>query len=169
MRRCLFLVAIVVCVPSCYRPPLKEGELRERINNPYYVLVGDHDSEWDREAVESQAHLAQFIRVMQEPKANQTGFAVKAILQEGNHSEAIWLTSLHFDGKTFHGKVNNDPIHLRKINVGDRMSVDQSRIRDWMYIENGQLRGGYTIKLLHRQLDIVQKKKLEDSLGFAMH
>jgi uncharacterized protein YegJ (DUF2314 family) len=169
VRRFALLLLIVLCVPSCYRPSNVEGELRARLNNPFYVLVGEHDPEWDDAAREAQYNLGLFIKALEYPTPQQSSFALKTILQEGNHSEAVWLTSLEFDGKTFYGKINNDPISLRKQFLGTRVAVDQSRVRDWMYVDNGRLQGGYSLKLMYRKLDPIQRKKMEDSLWFTMN
>ena len=167
--RCLSALLIFASLSGCYRTPAIEGELKARLNNPYYLLVGEHDPEWDDTAREAQYTLGNFLRVLDSPTPQQSSFAIKAIVEEGKHSEAVWLTSLEFDGKTFYGKVNNDPIHLRKVFLGTKVSVDQARIRDWMYVENGQLHGGYSLKLLYRKLDPIQRKKMEETLWFAMN
>ena len=39
------------------------------------------------------------------------------------------------------------PNDLRNVRIGDTIRVAAADVQDWMYIANGKIRGGYTIRV----------------------
>jgi uncharacterized protein YegJ (DUF2314 family) len=62
--------------------------------------------------------------------------------------EFIWLTPVRIDGDEFAGNVANTPVHAKQLSPGQAVRVRRDEVADWMYVDKGQLRGGYTIVAL---------------------
>ncbi len=80
----------------------------------------------------------------------------------------MWLNDVTYDGKKFHGVVNNDPNLVKNVKIGDKASVEPGKISDWMYIENGKLVGGYSVRVLRDGLSPAEKAEFDRSVPFKI-
>ena len=127
--------------------------------------VANDDKEMNGAIDQARKSVQQFITALQSPKAGQSDFNVKKrFLEADGGGEHIWLRDVTFDGKNFHGKVNNDPEMVKNVKLGDDATVGKDEISDWMFIENGKLVGGYTLRVIYSHM--TQKEK-EDFLKQA--
>ena len=91
---------------------------------------------------QARASVNTFTEALQSPKPGQAGFSVKVGFKDEDKTEYMWLTPVTFDGKVFHGVVNNQPEKISNVTMGENVSVEPSRISDWMFVENRKLVGG---------------------------
>lgn len=119
---------------------------------PGYASVADNDRAMEH-AVRSARHsLGFFIAALRANKSDDTGFEVKKAFVDGNNVEHLWIGYLTFDGKNFHGKINNRPRDLHNVKLGQAVTVAPGHITDWMFVKNGKLVGGYTTRVLYARL-----------------
>jgi uncharacterized protein YegJ (DUF2314 family) len=52
--------------------------------------------------------------------------------------------------------------------MGDRVHVTPKELSDWMYIEDGVLKGGYTIRVLHYQSSPEEQKEFLKHVPFSI-
>lgn len=115
------------------------------------VMVGADDPQIEAATQKARDTVGEFIAALENPKAGQDSFAVKMKFVDGDQVEFMWLTDLtHKDGQ-FHGTLNNDPQLVSNVRIGDARSVAASEISDWMYMEGGEMVGGYTVEVLLRR------------------
>ncbi|MGE3164750.1 MAG: DUF2314 domain-containing protein [Planctomycetota bacterium] len=81
---------------------------------------------------------------------------VKAPFVEGDFTEQMWVTVTKIDSETIHGKLANEPVRIRKLELDDPVKLKLEEISDWMYFENGQMVGGFTVKAI---AEIKKEKK----------
>jgi uncharacterized protein YegJ (DUF2314 family) len=115
----------------------------------------------DRAVQTAQETVNQFIAVLGSPKDNQSRFAVKTPFVEGDKVEHIWLNKVSFDGRVFHGQVDNEPVDIKGVRPGQEVSVSPNEISDWMYVQDGRLVGGYTIGAMFRNMAPAEKTQFE--------
>ena len=132
------------------------------------VMVADDDPKMNAAIDKARQTVDTFIQALTEPKPSQTSFSVKLAIVDGKHTEHMWLDGVRFDGKKFHGTINNDPNNVKNVKLGDKASIEPSRISDWMFVENGKLVGGYTIRVLRDGLSGKERKELDDGLPFTI-
>ena len=80
--------------------------------------------------------------------------------------EHIWLSDVTFSGNRFHGRVDNRPIKIGGLKMGALVSVNPNEISDWAYVDKGNLVGGYTIRVLYKELTPERRKELENESRF---
>jgi uncharacterized protein YegJ (DUF2314 family) len=122
-----------------------------------------------RKAVEqARKTVGEFIKALQHRAAGQTDFEVKKPFVEGNDVEHIWLSDIEFAGGRFKGKVDNAPMKIHGLKIGQVVSVDPDEISDWAYVDNGKLVGGYTIRAHYEALTPAQKKEFLREADFKL-
>ena len=55
------------------------------------------------------------------------------------------------DGKIF-GTVNNKPEIVKTVGIGQRMSIPEAEISDWLYKRDGKMAGNYTLRALFKTM-----------------
>lgn len=109
-----------------------------------------------------------FLQAMQQPDSSLTDFAVKMKFTNGGVNRDRWVSDLHMIGGQLFGVLKNDPLHAEGIESGDTLRVIRDDISDWMYIKNGKLQGGYTMKAKYNNMDEENKKKFREALPFEI-
>ncbi len=92
----------------------------------------------------ARASIGDFFRAHRIPRARQTDFRIQAIFHDGNSREQIWLSHLDFNTRPATGIVCTRT-SLKTISYGKRVPFHPDQMSDWMYLDNGQLIGGFTI------------------------
>ena len=144
------------------------GSAENRPDSPAYVHVHDSDKAMHQAVHEAQRTLGTFMAALAAPKLGQTGFSVKKRCIEGDSCEHLWLAEVRFDGRVLRGKVDNDPVAMKSLRVGTKVTVRPEEVSDWMYVENGRLVGGYTVRAYYRKLSAAKKRQFTQSAGFRL-
>lgn len=161
-------LALAISAPYLTAPQLAAADPASKTGTPAYVHVHDGDKTMDEAVHEALRTMGKFTAALTTPKAGQTGFAVKKRCTKGDKCEHLWLTAVHFDGRDLRGKVDNTPVELNSPHLGDEVTVQPEEITDWMFIENGRLVGGYTLRVYYSRLSAVEKTHFTKALGFSL-
>jgi uncharacterized protein YegJ (DUF2314 family) len=133
-----------------------------REGEPDCVQVTADSKAMDRAVQEAQKTVKKFIAALRSPKANQSRFAVKKRFIQGDKVEHLWLKEVTFDGQLFHGKVDNQPVDIKGVRLGNVVSVSLDELSDWMFVQDGRLVGGYTIHAMCQNMSPAEKKQFEN-------
>ena len=121
------------------------------------IEISEDDPEIVYARQNARSTVGQFIYALQNPRAGQTLFAVKAKFVDGPDVEYMWLTDLRYDNGQFTGVINNQPVVISNVRMGQTHSVSAYEIDDWMILDNDQIVGGYSV-------DIVARRQAETTL-----
>lgn len=156
-----FASLLLACTLHAHEPTNapSAGVIR-RAGEPDCVQVTE-DKAMDRAVETAQKKVDKFIAVLSSPKASQSRFAVKKRFIDGDKVEHLWLNEVSFDGRLFHGKVDNEPVDIKGVRPGQQVSVSPNEISDWMYVQDGRLVGGYTISAMCQHMSSAEKKQFE--------
>ncbi len=155
------------CASQTVRHPVGRA-VRRPGAEPEYFEVKEKDAEMDHAVRMARRHLRRFITALQNPAAGQRDFEVKKPFVQGDRVEHIWLSGVQYSGKRFHGRVDNAPQEIKGLKMGSRASVNPDEITDWLYVDNGKLVGGYTIRVLYDDLPPDRKKEFENNADFKI-
>jgi len=118
---------------------------------------------------EAQSNLDTFLNVLQNQPPNTSGFSIRKGFNFGNSPENIefvWIGDVRLVGENLEGQVNNSPVDATYLKKGQTVRVQKDEVADWMYVENNELRGGYTlVALIHGS---PKKEQYERSLTFRI-
>jgi uncharacterized protein YegJ (DUF2314 family) len=95
---------------------------------------------------------------------------VKAPFSDGPKSrkpeaEHMWLDEVDFDGKIISGVLVNSPRWLQSVRQGDRVEVPLAHISDWMYVQLGEVFGGYSINLMRSRMGSQERAEHDAAWG----
>ena len=145
----LLPAALGILAAGCNRFRFPEAEL--------VVSAGEGTRAGMDEAAErARAGFPAFLRRLQNPAADETHFRVKypfpAEAESGFRFEEIWLGDIVFRDGRFFGTVANTPLSVKNLAPGDEVAFNADDIRDWLYVRDGRIVGGYSIPPLLRLL-----------------
>jgi len=145
----------------------KKDGVVHRDGEPDYVQAFDEQA-MDKAIAQARTTWQRFAHALAKPSDKMRGFSIKRgfRVEDDPEAEHIWLTNVSFDGKGFKGEVNNEPVDTKEVQIGDIVDVTPDQLSDWMYIENGILRGGYTIRVLVEQDPPEEQEKFFKQVGF---
>jgi uncharacterized protein YegJ (DUF2314 family) len=144
------------------------NELQNKSGEPAVFRVENEHAAMRKAVGQARKTVGQFIKTLQHPASGQTDFEVKKPFIEGNDVEHIWLSDIEFVGGRFKGKVDNAPVKIHGLKIGQVVSVNPDEISDWAYVDNGKLVGGYTIRVHYNELTPAQKKEFQREADFKL-
>lgn len=164
----VWLILLLITLAGCRdRRDIIEKTGKKNGDKQYATLK---DDEYMTAAIQEAIRTFPFfLQAMQQPDSSLTDFAVKMKLANGDaNSEHRWVSDLHMIGGQLFGVFKNDPLHAKVNESGDTLRVIRDDISDWMYIKNGKLQGGYTMKAKYNNMDEEGKQKFREALPFEI-
>lgn len=116
----------------------------------------------------AKATYMDFVAALHKKAPTAEGFAIKKAFPAGDSFEHMWLSDVVWDGKVFKGTVNNDPVETKVVKFGQRITVKPDELSDWMYIDDGVLKGGNTIRVFYGGMKPKDKKEFEAQMPFKI-
>ncbi len=147
---------------------VRHGEAVHREGLPDVYRVPDEDKEMEKAVQKARASVDMFIAALKSRKPTQSDFSIKKPFKYGDQFEHIWLSNASFDGTQFHGRVDNDPVDVKSVKLGDVATAAKGEISDWFYVDNGKLVGGYTLRALRDKMSPEEKKDFDAHLDFKI-
>jgi uncharacterized protein YegJ (DUF2314 family) len=136
--------------------------------HPGYVQVPDEDVGMDRAVEHSQRSLGFFMAALRAKKPGDTMFEIKKGFVDGEKVEHLWITNVKYDGKNFSGKINNRPLDVKNVRLGQRVTISPRDVSDWMFLKDGKLMGGYTTRVLYARLSAEDKAQFDKEADFKI-
>jgi uncharacterized protein YegJ (DUF2314 family) len=133
---------------------------------PGYAHVSDDDKQMDRAVENAQKNLGFFMAALKTHPDGDGVFEIKKAFVDGDKVEHLWIRRVVFDGKNFHGKIDNQPLEVRNVHSGENVTVAPAEVDDWMFVKDGNLIGGYTTRVLYARLSPNDKAAFDQQSGF---
>ena len=144
------------------------NEIVRREGQPDYIRFAEKDPEMDKAIQTARESVDTFIAALKAPTANRSNFAVKKSFKDGDQVEDIWLSDASFNGRQFSGRVDNEPADVKNVQIGQTATAAKDEISDWLYIENGKLVGGYSIRVLYSRMSLAEKSDFDAHVSFEL-
>ena len=125
----------------------------------------------DREMNEAMAAARRDIAIFRErlvsPTATQQ-LGLKARFGQGDDAEHMWIGSPRVEGDGFAGTLANQPVQLSTPRLGDPVTITVDQVSDWYVFDEGKVQGGYTLRVIRRQLSAEEQQAFDESMGFVI-
>jgi uncharacterized protein YegJ (DUF2314 family) len=117
------------------------------------VDVRTTDPEMNAAIARARGSLATFWASYDAPKLSETGHSLKVHFSTRKGGEHIWIAELKKQpGGSYSGLFANEPRDLPGKHAGDPVKFTEADISDWMFMRNGKIVGGETIKPLLKSM-----------------
>jgi uncharacterized protein YegJ (DUF2314 family) len=118
--------------------------------------------------VEARRTVRKFMAALKHPAPGQQDFEVKKPFIQNGQVEHIWLSDVQLVGNRFQGRIDNQPRKIQGLAVGQIVSVNPNEISDWLYIDQGKLVGGYTVRVQYNELSAKDKQEFNRRADFKI-
>ena len=155
--RCLALVVTHTEATFVYTPELLEALRSDDpvgTLSPGFVPVTDvapDDPDLLRAAEEARGRWGEFETAFRNPAPSQETFSVKLPISEGERTEHMWVSVEAVEGDTITGTLDNQPLDLQFIREGDRVRGRVAEVEDWIFMQDGQPVGLFSLKVLEKK------------------
>lgn len=135
-----------------------EDALKNLRNSSNAAVVGasGDDPEMMAATAEARRTWPEFVKTFGKKPENSESFSAKFPFEAPDQKEFMWVEVISISGDTVVGRLGNDPVWVKDLKLGDEVKMKVSELSDWMYLKDGEIVGGYTVKVL------MEKQKLED-------
>ncbi|MDN5003736.1 YegJ family protein [Bradyrhizobium sp. GCM10027634] len=117
------------------------------------ISVSDTDAEMNAAIARARATLPVFWASYAAPKASETEHSLKVRFQTGGNDEYIWVGDVQrLPGGDYAARLADTPRNLPGKQFGDLTTFKDADISDWMFMRNGKIVGGETIKPLLKSM-----------------
>ncbi|HEV8246645.1 MAG TPA: DUF2314 domain-containing protein [Polyangiaceae bacterium] len=165
MKHLAILVSLLLpaCSPS-------GSEVLKRSGEPDVITVSSEDAAVNAAIEKARSTLSSFQKALESTPADAEGFAVKVGFRHsvGDGQEHIWLLEPSFSDGMVAGVVNNEPVNVTTLKLGQHVSVPVGEISDWMFVQGGVLHGGYTIRALLEKESPEERARCLAEWGFRL-
>ncbi|HLP83124.1 MAG TPA: DUF2314 domain-containing protein [Phycisphaerales bacterium] len=158
MRKFVFIAAITATlmgVASC--------EARKHDN---VVSFKEDDAGMAAAIAQARQTTDTFLARLNQPSTPNDYVAVKIALPTTDGSlEHIWCGNVQFANGVFTATIANDPRDTQ-YKFGQQVTAPKAEISDWMYVQDGKLVGGYTIRYMHSTMTPDEQTKFREGMPF---
>jgi uncharacterized protein YegJ (DUF2314 family) len=137
------------------------------VASQFYQVPADHAA-MHQAVIQARKTVRKFIVALKNPGSGQEDFEVKKPFIQAGQIEHIWLTDVQFVGNRFQGRVDNEPRKIKGLKLGQLVSVNPNEISDWLYIDNGKLVGGYTVRVRYNELTPQERQAFDRTANFKI-
>ncbi len=169
MRSKIFRPILFVAVSSALLLACQSPSIKDKIENDEVIGFRSDDEAMNAAIVKAKNSLNQFVQAVEKPQEGYEAFALKIAYDTPDKSlEHIWVGNISYQNGQFTGVVSNSPVSTKEVALGDTVVIDKQNISDWMYLDKGILRGGYTIRAMRDQLSGSEKEEFNKSIDFVI-
>jgi uncharacterized protein YegJ (DUF2314 family) len=144
--KCVVAAGVAVALAVLGSPT---GAVRAQDRSPV-IDLSSGNAEMNAAIAKGRATLPTFWASYDAPKPSETGHSLKVRFPNSrNNGEHIWIADVKktADGR-YSGRFANAPRDLAGKKAGDVTEFKEADISDWMFMRNGKIVGGETIKPL---------------------
>lgn len=116
----------------------------------------------------AQATLDKFLAVAAEKNPKYSSIAMRVAVHQGKRTEYIWITPFTvIDRNTFSGQVNNIPMVVSNVQVGQEWHFKRADVVDWMYFDAAgkQMFGNFTTCALLTKASAAEQDEMKKRYG----
>ncbi len=116
-------------------------------NPPPVVAIAPDDPRLLAAVREARRRWPEFVSAFEQRENGQL-FSVKIPVREGKLTEYMWLSVSALEHEMIYGRLDNEPVSMRRIHAGDRLRIPVRDLNDWLFTRGDTVAGGFTIDVL---------------------
>lgn len=125
----------------------------EQTTNVPVITIKDDDPELLAAVEEARSRWPEFLAAFTARTPDNDRFSVKVPLSDNGNTEWIWISPTSISDTAVTGTLGNDPNELAHYAYGDEVTIPVDRISDWMIVEDDEIIGGFSLKVLQKAME----------------
>ena len=150
MRRVLARSVLLAFVLASFAAGCeRESATKKWEREQNYSEPGD-DPRFKAAEAEARRRWPEFVVAFSKREPN-VAYAVKAKFTDGQTNEWMWVQVKSITGNTVTGVLDNEPIDVKNVRVGQTVTKTLAEIDDWIVGRDGRIaQGGFTTKAMEQ-------------------
>lgn len=132
-------------------------------NNSNIAEVYSEDGEMNQAIAKAKSTFNKFDTAFKNNHYDHEGFSLKVRFRTEQGGEHIWADNITFTNGAYYGIVDEDAVAAKGVKAGDTVRITTDNLSDWMYDDNGVMRGGYTIRVLRNRFSEAERASFDSS------
>ena len=129
------------------------------------ISVAADDSEMAAAIAKARSLLPQFWQAFNHREHGEKDFCLKVKITDKDKVEHFWAVDIERKDRRIFGTINNDPEIVHNVKIGDRISIPEDDISDWLYMRDDKMIGNYTLRALFKQMSASEVEKYKKILA----
>ncbi len=168
MRTLLILIIFGSMVLSaCGDQADKPGKVLSRPGEPDVVSFAGSDQEMNAAIAQAQKTIEEFISDLGKKEGAGVKRSLKVRFDTGKEPEHIWVGDVKVTGQGFEGVLENEPVDIKGLKAGDKVTFSKNQISDWLVISEGKVKGGFTIKAIRKRMSPSERRAFDEQTDGA--
>jgi len=158
MKKIINICFLSLLLISCSN---KEQKLK-RAGEPDVLYVQESDQEMNAAIKKAKETFSDFQKAFNSRNPDYSNFCLKQEFDTSDGGgEHIWIGDLQLKDDGYYGIVQNTPVDVANVKLGDSVKVSLEKMSDWMYYDRNIVEGGYTVKVLRNHMTDDEKKEMD--------
>jgi uncharacterized protein YegJ (DUF2314 family) len=154
----IFVIGLIFIV-SCDNQTVHEST----VPNDNVKTVPSEDQLMNSAIENAKLTFTQFDTAFKNGHFDTSQFSLKIRFETAIGGEHIWTYGITFQNNSYYGIIDEDPVAAKNIRKGDKVKITKDNLSDWMYSDNGTLRGGFTIRALRDKMSPEERKTFDST------
>lgn len=132
---------------------------------PKFHQIREADPEYQKTIHSARSTLKTFREMLPADGSPRSNAMVKTTVTEKDTHSFMWLSNVQAIGQDFVAEFFEAPNASSAIKVGDRLTVAEDTLLDWMVNDNGVLYGGFSLRYHRSLLPEDERAPFDEYLG----
>ena len=161
------LVLLAVVSYNFFNGPYASGTLMDKARRDDVALVEKNDPVMAAAFRKARETLPEFLALARAPRPTASKLAVKIAIPAGDDDEYFWVSQFAPRGDKYGGHINNTPRSAKQVKFGQVVEFSEAEIVDWLYMEDGKMRGNFTACALLKREPADQAEAMRKEFGLS--
>jgi uncharacterized protein YegJ (DUF2314 family) len=161
----LFVLGVVA--HNFLNGPYASGSLMDKARRDDVVTLEKGDPDMAAAFRKARETLPEFLALVRDRQTTVTKLAVKIAIPAGDDDEYFWLTQVGQHGDKYTGRINNRPRAAKQVSFGQVVQFAEAEIVDWLYMEDGKMRGNFTACAMLKREPPDQAEAMKKQYGLS--
>ena len=170
MRKAAYIAAVVLLFAGYvfFNDSFGDGTLVDKASRDDIARVQKDDPDMAAAFRKARETLPEFLALARAPRPTATNLAVKIAIPAGDSNEYFWLAPFEpRGGDKYAGRISNTPRLAKQVKLGQVVEFSEAEIVDWVYMENGKMRGNFTACALLKREPAEQVEAMKKQYGLS--
>jgi uncharacterized protein YegJ (DUF2314 family) len=140
------LLAAILAVAAF--PGLPAGPAMAENPSDRVITFDAEDPEMNAAIQKARDRLPLFWQVFRDRPPGTSDFSLKVAIADDNGVEHFWAGDIQLSEGVISAVIANDPVVVKSVVFGQRIEVPEPDISDWMFVRNGKIVGGETLRVM---------------------